>query len=118
MDARRALLGELIDHAPFFPPASLPLDEALAEHRRARAGPHAWMLRRFVAPASPLGGLDGELRLSVVLDAPVGLDDPRIEGGEGPPRARERPGAPRGYLPGSIEPRDRAEGGWRGGRGP
>src|SRR3954468_2126452 len=104
MDARRALLGELIDHAPFFPPASLPLDEALAEHRRARAGPHAWMLRWFVAPASRLGELDGELRLSVVLDAPVELDDPRIEAVEVPPGAGERPVAPEVYLEGRIEP--------------
>src|SRR4051794_41915163 len=100
MDARRALLGELIDHAPFFPPASLPLDEALAEHQRARAGPHAWMLRRFVAPASRLGGLDGELRLGGVLDAPGGLDDPRSEAGGGAPRARGRAGGPPGFPPG------------------
>ena len=32
-----ALLARLIDHAPMFPPASLPLEEALAEDERARA---------------------------------------------------------------------------------
>jgi len=51
-DARRALLGRLIDHAALFPPASLPLPEALAEDRRARESPYAWMLGRFVSPAS------------------------------------------------------------------
>jgi hypothetical protein len=33
-----------------FPPASLPLDEALAEDDRARASEHAWLLGRFVVP--------------------------------------------------------------------
>ena len=104
MDARHALLGELIDHAPLFPPASLPLDEALAEHDRARGGEHAWMLRRFVAPASRLGELDGrDLRLSVVLDAPAALDDPRIEAVEVPPGSDERPSAREVYLEGRIE---------------
>lgn len=104
MDARRALLSELIDHAPLFPPASLPLDEALAEHERARGGEHTWMLRRFVAPASGLHELDGrDLRLSVVLDAPATLDDARIEAVEVPPGVDERPEAPEVYLEGVID---------------
>jgi hypothetical protein len=49
-DARRALLTRLFDHAPMFPPASLPLEEALAEDERARASEHAWLLGRFVVP--------------------------------------------------------------------
>jgi hypothetical protein len=36
-DARRALLGRLIDHAALFPPASLDMPAALEEDRRARA---------------------------------------------------------------------------------
>jgi hypothetical protein len=105
MDARHALLGDLIDHAPLFPPASLPLEEALDDHRRARASEQAWMVRRFVAPASRLGDLDGEdLRLSIVLDAPLELDDPRIEAVEVPPDREERPSAREVYLEGRIEP--------------
>ena len=50
MDARRALLTRLFDHAAMFPPAGLPLDEALAEDDRARASEHAWLLARFVVP--------------------------------------------------------------------
>jgi hypothetical protein len=50
VDARRALLGSLFDHAAMFPPASLPLEAALAEDDRARAGEHAWLLGRFVCP--------------------------------------------------------------------
>lgn len=84
MLASRALLHGLIDHAPLFPPASLPLEEALEDHRRALASPHAWMVSRFVCPASRLGDLDGEqLRLSVVADEPVGELDERIEAVEG-----------------------------------
>jgi hypothetical protein len=86
-DARRALLARLIDHAPLFPPASLPLEEALAEDRRVRADESGWLVNRFVVPASKLSDLDGEpLRLSVVLDA-AGLpaDDGRIEAIEAPP---------------------------------
>jgi hypothetical protein len=82
-DARRALLAELIDHAPLFPPASLPLDDALEDHRRARASAEAWMVKRFVCPAARLGGLPSEpLRLSVVVDGAV-PDDDRIEAVEG-----------------------------------
>jgi hypothetical protein len=50
VDARRALLSRLFDHAAMFPPASLPLDAALAEDDRARASEHAWLLGRFVVP--------------------------------------------------------------------
>jgi hypothetical protein len=111
MDARHALLGRLIDHAPLFPPASLPLDEALAEHERARAGEHAWLLGRFVVPASRLAEVeDTDLRLSVVYDEPIELLDPRIEAVEVPPGV-EPPGyAPAEvYLEGRVEPAFRAK---------
>ena len=51
VDARRALLTGLFDHAPMFPPASMAAGDALAEDRRARASEHAWLLGRFVVPA-------------------------------------------------------------------
>ena len=51
MDARRALLTRLFDHAAMFPPASMSLVDALAEDDRARASEHAWLLGRFVVPA-------------------------------------------------------------------
>jgi hypothetical protein len=56
-DARRALLTRFFDHAPSFPPASLPPAEALAEDRRARESEHAWMLGRLVWPAGKLDEL-------------------------------------------------------------
>jgi hypothetical protein len=59
-DARRALLTRFFDHAPMFPPASLPPAEALAEDRRARGSEHAWLLGRLVWPAGKLDDLPQE----------------------------------------------------------
>lgn len=74
-DARRAALSALIDHAPTFPPASLPPAEALEEDRRARTSEHAWLLRRLVWPASRVDELgDEERELSIVLDGPYAGD--------------------------------------------
>jgi hypothetical protein len=69
LDARRGLLGRLIDHAALFPPASMDMLEAIEADRRARASEHAWMLDHFICPASRLGELPSDApRLSVVLD--------------------------------------------------
>jgi hypothetical protein len=69
LDARRALFAGLIDHAPTFPPARLPLAEGLAEHRRVRQSDAGWIVNRFVCPSSKLEQLGDEpLRLSVVID--------------------------------------------------
>jgi hypothetical protein len=54
-ESLRALLTGLIDYAGLFPPARLPLPEALANHVRYRASADAWMLGRFVCPATRLG---------------------------------------------------------------
>jgi hypothetical protein len=53
----RALLTGLIDYAGLFPPARLPLPDALANHVRYRSGNDGWMLGRFICPASRLGEL-------------------------------------------------------------
>jgi hypothetical protein len=84
-DARRALLAGLIDHAALFPPASLPMPEAIEADRAARATEHAWILDRFIVPASKLGELPREApRLSVVLDGGEGdlerVHDARLTG--------------------------------------
>src|SRR6476659_4618339 len=65
MDARRALLTHLFDYAGVFPPAQLPLEDALAEWRRIRASDDAWLVNRYVARAGqsvdvePLAVVDG-----------------------------------------------------------
>jgi len=61
----------LIDHAALFPPASMPLDEALEEDRAARESSAAALINRFVVPAAKLGELPpGDTPLSAVLSSP------------------------------------------------
>lgn len=83
-DARVALLERLFDHAPLFPPASLPLAEAIVEDERARSSPASFALGRLVWPASRLAEAPPDRRLSVVLDAPFEPDE-RVEAIEVPP---------------------------------
>ena len=77
--ARHALLTGLIDHAVLFPPASLPMDAALEVDRAARATPHAWILNRFLLPASQLAmlpaGFDPPLGVIVDVDELPPLSD-------------------------------------------
>jgi hypothetical protein len=83
-DARVALFERLFDHAPLFPPASLPLAEAIREDDRARASPAAFALGRLVWPASRFEQAPQDRRLSVVLDAPFDPDE-RVDAVEIPP---------------------------------
>jgi hypothetical protein len=71
-DARRALLTRFFDHAPMFPPASLPTKEALAEDRRARESEHAWMLGRLVWPSGRLAEMPQDEGRALALVAEVG----------------------------------------------
>jgi hypothetical protein len=80
-DARRILLERLIDDAGLFPPARLPMPEALAVHAANRISPLAWIQGRFVCPASRLAEIgpawpDGlsSLRLAVVCDRAAAAD--------------------------------------------
>jgi hypothetical protein len=67
------VLERLIDHAALFPPASMSLQDALAEDRLARESPYAGLLNRFVVPAARVAELPAERpALSVVL---AGADD-------------------------------------------
>ena len=69
--ALRALLSHLIDYAGLFPPASLPLEAAVSCYQRYSAGPHSWMLGKFVIPAAQMGSLEhrAEWPVSVLSDA-------------------------------------------------
>jgi len=53
----RALMAGAVDYAGLFPPAQLPLADALVEYRRALVGADAWMLGRFIVPAVQLPAL-------------------------------------------------------------
>jgi hypothetical protein len=95
VSAARALFGRLIDHAPTFPPARLPVEEAIAEDRRARKSAESWMLARLAWPASKLAELGDEQReLTLIVDGtdtsgarhrtwPAFERDPRIQAVEG-----------------------------------
>jgi hypothetical protein len=78
MDARHALLHELIDDAGLFPPARKPMAEAVADHASARRGAARWMLGRFLCPVSRLeelaraAPLDGGWRYGAILDGAGG----------------------------------------------
>lgn len=57
----RALLAGVVDYAGLFPPAALPMAAAVAEYDAARRSPDAWMLGRFVVPATRLAELGAAL---------------------------------------------------------
>jgi len=76
--ATRALLTEIIDYAGMFPPASLSLEEALANYDSYRMTAEAWLLARFVCPVVRLddlvrtrsaAGQSAPLRVAAVLTA-------------------------------------------------
>ena len=46
------MLSNLIDYAGLFPPAALPMQQAVENYDRYLAGPDAWALARFVLPVS------------------------------------------------------------------
>jgi hypothetical protein len=69
----RALLTGIVDYAGLFPPAQLPLDQAIRNYARYRQGPEAWMLGRFVAPVGRLGELSPFVRELFADGPPLAL---------------------------------------------
>lgn len=60
------LLDALIDYAGLFPPASLPMEKAVAKYQSYRKGKFMWALGRFVVPAEVLGEVPIEFPVSVL----------------------------------------------------
>jgi hypothetical protein len=56
--ALRVLLQGLVDYAGLFPPASLPIGDAVAEYGEHRESLETWALGRFVLPAARLDEFD------------------------------------------------------------
>ena len=84
----QALLAGLIDYAGLFPPASLPMAEAVARYARYRRGEHAWMLGRFIVSRPRLeefASLAGDAadasqwRVSVIASDDVDADASAID---------------------------------------
>lgn len=53
----RAFFTGILDYAGLFPPAKLPLDEAIRRYARYRTEAESWMLGRFVCPVERLSEL-------------------------------------------------------------
>jgi hypothetical protein len=72
----QALFSGIIDYAGLFPPAQLPLEQAIRNYARYQQEPESWMLGRFVCPLKqvsklwphvrPLFSADSEIRISAV----------------------------------------------------
>lgn len=58
----RALLSNLIDYAGLFPPAGLPMQEAVSNYARYLGGPDAWALARFVLPVSQFAEFEAAIK--------------------------------------------------------
>lgn len=58
--ALTALLERLVDYAGLFPPAKQSMPDAVRAYADYRQGPEAWMLGRFVLPASQLEAFEAE----------------------------------------------------------
>lgn len=56
--AFKAFMNKILDYAGLFPPARLPMDEAVRNYLRYRNEPDEWMLSRFICPAVRLRELD------------------------------------------------------------
>lgn len=69
----RALLEAVIDYAGLFPPAKLPLQEAVREYLELRESPEAWMLGRFVIPAGRVAELEAWEEELFRVDRPLEL---------------------------------------------
>lgn len=68
--ALEALLADLIDYAGLYPPAKLPLSDALANYKEYDSSEHEWMLRWFVVGGADLDKVPEEFdgKLSVLGD--------------------------------------------------
>ena len=64
--ALRTLLEGLIDYAGLFPPAALPMHDALRNYIRYRKGEYAWALGRFVVAAERLQEVPADFPLTVL----------------------------------------------------
>ena len=95
----QTLLAGLIDYAGLFPPASLSMEQALANYARYRDGEHAWMLGRFVVPAARAAEVPEDVPASV-----VGVDEVKAETEEDVHRIGLESRRRLGGRPGGVPP--------------
>jgi hypothetical protein len=75
--ALRVLLEGLIDYAGLFPPAALPMDEAVRNYELYREGEHAWALGKFVVPLDRAAEVPTDFPRSV-----LGVDEVKASSAE------------------------------------
>lgn len=71
----RALLDSLIDYAGLFPPASLPIEQAIRRYDEYRHSDFAWALGRFVVPAARMKEVPADFPLSVIAESADSIPD-------------------------------------------
>jgi hypothetical protein len=76
----RALLEGVVDYAGLFPPAALPMAEAVASYHRYRASGDGWMLGRFVVAAARLSEFETVLVSHPGPKMPVSVVAPDLAG--------------------------------------
>ena len=57
-ESLRTFMHGLVDYAGLFPPANLPLNEAIDDYIKHLKGENSWMLGKFIIPISKLDNLD------------------------------------------------------------
>lgn len=70
-------MSGLIDYAGLFPPAKLPMEQAVANYAKYAAGADAWMLGRFILPISRIE----EFRKAAKGKLPTAMDESEDGGG-------------------------------------
>jgi hypothetical protein len=70
----RSAFERIVDYAGLFPPARLRIEAAALEYERTRRQRHAWMLGRFVVPASRIAELESALEGSDPVPLAILLD--------------------------------------------
>jgi hypothetical protein len=80
-ESLRALLANVVDYAGLYPPASLPLAQALANYERYLVSPDAWMLNRLVLPMEKLSeaALGENWRVTLQVEREPGPLPPQVE---------------------------------------
>ena len=62
VESLQVLLSEVIDYAGMYPPAQLPLSDALRSYVRYKQGKEAWIVNKFVCPAGKVNELEAGLK--------------------------------------------------------
>lgn len=102
----RTLLEGLIDYAGLFPPAALPMHDALRNYIRYRKGDHAWALGRFVVAAERLQEVPPDFPVTVLWSTGAAPEAGMLEAKASTPEEVERIAAEKGDATVYVEIRE------------